>query len=65
VLAALYAFAQAGVRPRSPLARAIVALLWFKLVIVVALSVYLHVAGAAPPTASQTLDRLLDPTRTP
>jgi hypothetical protein len=61
LVGALAEFLHAAVRPRSPLAKAIVAILWFKFLVVVSLSLYLHAEGPRPVTASQTLDRLLNP----
>jgi hypothetical protein len=59
-LAALAEFVLVAFRPRTPLSRAIVLVLWLKLALVVSLSLYLHGRGGHEVTASDTLNRLLD-----
>lgn len=55
------AFLKAGVRPRTPLARAIVAALVIKLCVVVAMRIFLFGPDQRPPVDETTIERLFAP----
>jgi len=55
------AFLKAGVRPRTPLARAIVVALVIKLCVVVAMRVFLFGADQRPVVDEASMDRLFAP----
>ena len=57
----LAAFAGAGLRPRTPLARAIVATLVVKLCIVFTMRIFLFGADQRPVVTEDTVSRLLAP----
>lgn len=59
LLSSLRAFASAGLRPRTPLARAIVLILCFKLAAVVALRIYLANDEARLKVDEAAVSRLL------
>ena len=59
--ASLSAFLKAGVRPRTPLARAVVAALVLKLCVVVAMRVFLFGADARPAITEASLTQHLGP----
>jgi hypothetical protein len=62
LLSALAEFASAGLRPRTPLAKAIVLALLVKLCVVVAMRLFLFSGEAAPPADDEaTRLRLLGP----
>jgi uncharacterized membrane protein (DUF485 family) len=65
VLASLAAFISAGVRPQSPLARAIVIVLAAKLIAVVAMTVYFQFANQHVAADAAAISRLLGPTSLP
>ena len=65
VLASLAAFIDAGLRPRTPLARAIVIVLAAKLIAVAAMMVFLFVADQNAVVDAATVGRLLGPTSPP
>jgi hypothetical protein len=62
VLSSLIAFVDAGVRPQTPLAKAIVLALAIKLVVIVALKVCLFSGDARPVVDETAIDRLIGPT---
>jgi hypothetical protein len=57
----LAAFAAAGLKPRTPLARAVVAALTIKLCVVVAMRIFLFGADQRPVVTEETMVRLLAP----
>ena len=65
VLASLAAFVNAGLRPRSMLARAIVIVLAVKLVAVVAMSVYFHFTDQKAAADAAAVSRLIGPVSRP
>ena len=65
VLASLAAFIDAGLRPRTPLARTIVIVLAAKFIAVVAMMVFLFVADQNAVVDAATVGRLLGPTSPP
>lgn len=60
-LATLHAFAAAGLRPRTPLARGIAATLAVKLCVVVALRLFVFGGDARVPVSSSVMDSRLLP----
>lgn len=62
LLSSLAAFAKAGVRPRTPLARAIVVALAIKLCVVVTARIFLFGAADRPVVTEETVTRLFSPT---
>jgi amino acid transporter len=65
VLASLAAFISAGLRPATPLARAIVIVLAAKFIAVVAMTVFLFVADQNAVVDAATVGRLLGPASLP
>jgi hypothetical protein len=65
VLASLAAFVGAGLRPASPLARAIVIVLAAKLIAVVAMIVYFHFVDQHVVANAAAIGRLLGPSSPP
>ncbi len=65
LLATLAAFIRAGLRPQSPLARAIVIVLVAKLIAVVAMMAYQHFAEANVIVDAAAIGRLLGPSSAP
>jgi hypothetical protein len=61
VLAALKDFVSAGLRPRTPLARAITLALIVKLVVVVAMKVLWFSGDARPVVDGAVMDRIIGP----
>ena len=61
IVSSLGDFIRAGLRPRTPLARAIVALLAFKLVIIVVLKVFVFSGDAQPRIDDKAVARLIGP----
>lgn len=61
LLSSLAAFVKAGIRPRTPLARAIAVALAIKLCVVVAARIFLFGADARPVVTEETVNRLLAP----
>lgn len=59
VLSSLAAFAAAGVRPRTPLAKAIVAVLVIKLVGITAARLFVFNDDARPPTDASTIEHVI------
>lgn len=59
ILASLAAFAAAGLRPRTPLAKAIMLVLLIKLVGVTAMRVYLTAGDAVPAVNAATMARVI------
>lgn len=59
VLSSLAAFAAAGLRPRTPLAKAIVAVLVIKLVGMTAARLFIFNDGARPPADASTIERVM------
>ena len=59
VLASLGAFASAAVKPRTPLARAIVAVLAIKLVAIIAIKLLLFPGAAQPVVNEAVMTRVL------
>ena len=64
-LSSLRAFLAAALRPRTPLARAIVAVLSVKLVAVTAMAVYFHFASQHVAANAAAIGRLLGPSTLP
>lgn len=61
ILSSLGDFLRAGLRPRTPLARAIVFALCLKLVVVVSMRIFLFSGEARPVVDEQTISRLIGP----
>lgn len=61
LLSSLSAFAKAGVRPRTPLARAIVVALTIKFCVVVAARIFLFGADQRPVVDETAMNRLFAP----
>jgi hypothetical protein len=59
ILASLRAFAAAGLRPRTPLAKAIMLVLLIKLVGVTAMRIYLTAEDIAPAVNAATMARVI------
>ncbi|HTZ03994.1 MAG TPA: hypothetical protein VMC05_16795 [Xanthobacteraceae bacterium] len=59
ILASLGAFAAAGLRPRTPLAKAIVLILLIKLIGVTAMRVYLAADNVEPAVDAATMARVI------
>lgn len=59
VLASLGAFAAAGLRPRTPLAKAIMLILLIKLIGVTAMRVYLTAENVEPAVDAATMARVI------
>jgi hypothetical protein len=59
ILASLCAFAAAGLRPRTPLAKAIMLVLLIKLIGVTAMRIYLTAASVEPAVDAATMARVL------
>lgn len=61
LLSSLAAFLKAGIRPRTPLARAIAVALAIKLCVVVSARVFVFGADQRPVVTEETVSRLLAP----
>ena len=61
LLASLAAFIRAGLRPRTPLAKAIMLALAIKLVIIVSMKVFLFSGDARPAVDDAAMRRLIGP----
>ena len=61
ILSSLADFARAGLRPRTPLARAIVFVLCLKLVVILSMQVLLQYGGARPVVDESAVSRLIGP----
>jgi len=62
ILSSLGDFARAGLRPRTPLAKAIVFTLYVKLAVIVTMRVFLFSGEARVPVSDQTISQLLGTT---
>jgi uncharacterized PurR-regulated membrane protein YhhQ (DUF165 family) len=60
-LSSLGDFARAGLRPRTPLAKAIVFVLCLKLVLILSMQILLQFGGARPLVDESAVSRLIDP----
>jgi hypothetical protein len=61
VISALAAFLTAGLRPRTPLAKAISVALAVKLVVIVSMKVFLFSGDARPVVDDAVMDRVIGP----
>ena len=64
ILSSLADFISAGLRPRTPLAKAITVALAVKLVVVVSMKVFWFSGDARPVVDDAVMDRVLGPSRT-
>jgi hypothetical protein len=65
ILSSLAAFLAAGVRPRTPLAQAIVLTLVIKLITIVGIKVFLFPGSAQPVVDATMMDYLIGPSAPP
>ncbi len=61
ILSSIGDFVLSGLRPKTPLARAIVFVIALKLVFVVSMQVYLLCSAAQPDVSARTIQRVLGP----
>ncbi len=61
ILSSLADFARAGLRPKTPLAKAIVFVLCLKLVVILSMQMLLQFGGARPLVDESAVSRLIGP----